>query len=188
MFFKYVALLSFTTSAVAGVITPGIYRIVNVASNSSARVSCTVPLLSVSKWGTPGDFELWNIADANDGGYIIENVGLNGIRVLNTSVAVSNPDNGEFVRISRLPTVFDVSSAGNSNDEYIIKLPSSDLVWKVESPIIPVGDIKLRRSDGGEIQRWLFVPVKPASPDNPVAHIHKYDLWDVLPRILFRQI
>jgi hypothetical protein len=59
MFFKYVALLSFTTSAIAGVIIPGIYRLVNVAaSDSSARVACGTAPVHVNRKEVVGALEL----------------------------------------------------------------------------------------------------------------------------------
>ncbi|MGW6504555.1 hypothetical protein [Nonomuraea angiospora] len=31
---------------------------------------------------------------------------------------------------------------------------AADLLWNVESPVIPRGDVRLRGADGSETQRW----------------------------------
>ena len=71
MFSKYVTLLAFAASAIAGAIQPGIYRITNVASQSTARTyTPSNPVYVSSTREDPGPFELvssvflslpWNI-------------------------------------------------------------------------------------------------------------------------------
>ncbi|KAF8810382.1 hypothetical protein BYT27DRAFT_7186593 [Phlegmacium glaucopus] len=144
MFSKYVAILSFAASAIAGVVTPGTYRIVNVASGSTVRAYYAPgPLFVSSTRENAGWFELvspslghlsfeytiticlkpqWDIKDAKDGGYTIANVGLNMQFMLDTSAAVFSPDNGEPVFTNRVPTVFNIESAGNG--EYEVRLAS----------------------------------------------------------------
>ena len=59
MFSKYATLLAFAASAIAGAIEPGRYRIVNVASHSTARsFSPSSPVYVSSTRENPGPFEL----------------------------------------------------------------------------------------------------------------------------------
>ncbi|KAF8811401.1 hypothetical protein BYT27DRAFT_7089549 [Phlegmacium glaucopus] len=177
MFSKYVSLLIFAASAIAGTITPGTYRIVNVASDSAARVYYGSGPVFVSSYRGYGSwFELWDISDAKDGGYTIANVGLDMIYMLDTSAAVFGPDNGEPVRTSRTPTVFNIESAGN--DEYVIKLPNDDLLWNVEPPIMPYGDIKLRPANGDSTEHWRLVPAQESGDAHSTPN-HNYDRWDL---------
>jgi len=174
--FKYVALLSFAATAIAGVIPEGTYRIFNVASDSTARVSfASGPVFVDSTKKNVGPFELWNIRDAEDGGYTIDNVGLNTIKMLDTFAAVERPNKWELVRTFRDPTIFNIEPAGNG--EYVIKLQQYDLLWNAEPPVVPFGDVKLKPSDGSPTQRWILVRL--LGPDND---IHNYDRWDVSER------
>ena len=59
MFSKYVTLLAFAATAIAGVIQPGVYRITNVASQSTActyNPSSAVFVSSTREF--PGPFEI----------------------------------------------------------------------------------------------------------------------------------
>jgi hypothetical protein len=59
MFSKYVTLLAFAASAIAGAIQPGIYRLTNVASQSTVRTySPGTPVFVSSTKENPGPFEL----------------------------------------------------------------------------------------------------------------------------------
>ena len=59
MFFKYVTLLAFAATAIAGAITPGVYRLTNVASQSTARSYDRIALVFVSSSKEdPGPYEL----------------------------------------------------------------------------------------------------------------------------------
>ena len=59
MLSKYVTLLAFAASAIAGVIEPGIYRIKNVASRSTARsYEPFTPVFVSSTRENPGPYEL----------------------------------------------------------------------------------------------------------------------------------
>ena len=59
MFSKYVTLLAFAATAIAGAIQPGIYRITNVASHSTARSYNVLSSVFVaSTRENPGPFEL----------------------------------------------------------------------------------------------------------------------------------
>ena len=70
MFSKYATLLAFAASAIAGAIEPGIYRIINVASETSARsYKPYSPVYVSSSFEIPGNYEVvslglslpWNI-------------------------------------------------------------------------------------------------------------------------------
>jgi hypothetical protein len=59
MFSKYATLLALAASAIAGAIQPGIYRITNVASHSTARsYNPSTPVFVSSTREFPGPFEL----------------------------------------------------------------------------------------------------------------------------------
>ena len=59
MLSKYVTLLAFAASAIAGVIEPGVYKIKNVASHSTARSFAPFsPVFVSSTREFPGPFEL----------------------------------------------------------------------------------------------------------------------------------
>ena len=59
MFSKYVTLLAFAATAIAGAIQPGVYRITNVASRSTARsYNPGTPVFVASTREFPGPFEL----------------------------------------------------------------------------------------------------------------------------------
>ena len=59
MFSKYVTLLAFAASAIAGAIKPGVYKISNVASHSTARsYTPSTPVFVASTLENPGPFEL----------------------------------------------------------------------------------------------------------------------------------
>ena len=59
MFSKYVTLLAFAASAIAGAIEPGVYIIRNVASHSTARsYKDFTPVFVSSTRENPGPFEL----------------------------------------------------------------------------------------------------------------------------------
>ncbi|KAF8810380.1 hypothetical protein BYT27DRAFT_7253762 [Phlegmacium glaucopus] len=179
MFFKYVSLLIFAASAIAGTITPGTYQIVNVASDSAARAYDGPGLVFVSSYrDLAGWFELWDISDAKDGGYTIANVGLNMIYMLDTSAAVFSPDNGELqlIRTSLAPTVFNIESAGNG--EYVIKLPNEDLLWNAEPPVVPYGDVKLRPANGDSTEHWRLIPARAPGSAHASPN-HNYDRWDL---------
>ena len=101
MFSKYATLLAFATTAIAGAIEPGVYRISNVASHSTARSYIAYSHVYVSSTKEyVGPFELvsagseslfffaleytlfisfilqWDIQDSEDGSYTLQNVGL----------------------------------------------------------------------------------------------------------------
>ena len=59
MFSKYVTLLAFAATAIAGAIQPGVYRITNVASHSTVRsYNHFSPVFVTSTRENPGPFEL----------------------------------------------------------------------------------------------------------------------------------
>ena len=59
MFSKYVTILAFAASAIAGVIEPGVYKIRNVASHSTARsYQAFTPVFVANTLENPGPFEL----------------------------------------------------------------------------------------------------------------------------------
>ena len=61
MFSKYATLLAFAATAIAGVIEPGVYRITNVASHSTARTYNPLTAIYVSSTREyAGPFELVN--------------------------------------------------------------------------------------------------------------------------------
>jgi len=169
MFFKYVALLSFAATAIAGAISPGTYLIINTAYDAAfATVQYPHdPVFIYNTGENPGPYEFWDIRDAEDGGYTIQNVGLG------TSAEVSGPNNGELVRTSPSPTVFNIESAGNGG--YVIKLPFNDLFWNVE-PGMHRLNIILSPAEGRATELWRFVLA-----DNNI--VHNYDRWDVPQRI-----
>ncbi|KAF8800833.1 hypothetical protein BYT27DRAFT_7148188 [Phlegmacium glaucopus] len=178
MFSKYVvALLFFAASAIAGVVHPGIYQILNVASHSTARAQFAPgPVIVSSTREHIGDFALWNIQNAQDGGYTIENLALDRLLMLDTFAAVLSFNNGEPVFTNRNPTVWDIEPAGNG--EFVIKLQAYDLLWNAEPPVVPRGDVKLRPSRGFPTQHWRLVPVN-------APHVEDYDYdydndrWDL---------
>ena len=59
MFSKYVTLLAFAASAIAGAIKPGIYKITNVASQTNARSYADfTPVFVSNTFENPGPYEL----------------------------------------------------------------------------------------------------------------------------------
>ena len=59
MFSKYVTLLAFAASAIAGAMKPGVYRITNVASDSTVRSYAPLTQVLISSTREfPGPFEL----------------------------------------------------------------------------------------------------------------------------------
>jgi hypothetical protein len=77
---------------------------------------------------------------------------------LDTFAAVNTPENGEPVITSRNPTVFAIEPVGD--DRYIIKIPYADLLWNVESPVMPHASIKLRSADGSYTQAFTLEAIQ----------------------------
>ena len=98
MFSKYATILAFAASVIAGAIEPGVHRISNFASHSSARsYQAGTPVYVSSTREAAGPFELvgsasvsalkyililclklqWDIKDSEDDSYTLRNVGLN---------------------------------------------------------------------------------------------------------------
>ena len=140
----------------AGQIVDGTYIITNVASLSTVQVhraGCEVYVSSTGEY--PGLFELWNIKSATDGGYILDNIGLTTTQMLDNFVTAI-PQNGEPCVMKREATVFNIEPAGGGT--YVIKLQYKDLLWNVEPPVVPRGDIKLRPANGESTERFTLTP------------------------------
>jgi len=168
MFFKYATLLAFAASAFAGDIQPGVYKIINVASHSTARsYNPSNPVFVSSTREFPGPFELWDVKDSVDGSYTLRNIGLN-------TIAAAGPSG--FVVTEPKATSFSIEPAGDG--EFVIKLPDADSVWNVELPVIPRGDIRLRPANGSPTQRWTFALIDSAQDRDDYV-----DKWELLQRI-----
>ncbi|MFD0885634.1 hypothetical protein ACFQ08_13855 [Streptosporangium algeriense] len=135
----------------------GVYRIVNVASHSSLRAyEAGSPIFVSSTRENPGPFELWEITRVGEG-YTIKNVGLSHTRGSDAYASVSRSEEGEPVITDSEPTTWAAEQAGDGT--YVIKAPHEDLVWNVEPPVVPRGEVALRGADGSDTQRWRFEPV-----------------------------
>ncbi|MFF4415795.1 hypothetical protein ACFYY8_24975 [Streptosporangium sp. NPDC001559] len=133
------------------------YRIVNTASHSSLRAyNEGAPVFVSSTRENPGPFELWEITRVQ-GGFTIKNVGLSLVRHSNVYASVSRSEEGEPVITDRQPTTWSVEPAGHGT--FVVKAPNEDLLWNVEPPVVPRGDVALRGANGSDTQRWQFVPV-----------------------------
>jgi hypothetical protein len=164
MFSKAITLLLVATCAIGGQIKEGTYRITNVASHSTARTYNAGSEIYVSSTKeNPGPYEVWDIRNAVDGGYTIENVGLK-YGTPDSFAAVFAPEDGEPVVTYRKRIVFNIESAGNG--KHVIKLPYDNLLWNVEPPVIPRGSIKLRPAEGLETEQWILTPTSAETHDN----------------------
>jgi len=172
MFFKYATLLAFATSAIAGVVQPGTYRITSVAgsSNTTAR---TFYLLDNPVWTSdepnPGTSELWDVEDSENGSYTLRNQGSTGF-----AAYIPNPKG--YIYTGLKASSFNIESAGNG--EFVIKFTFDDLLWTVEELTIPGGYVYLHPADGKPKQRWIFTLINPNFAKND------YDeRWELLQRI-----
>ncbi|MEU5869520.1 hypothetical protein ABZ815_50745 [Nonomuraea sp. NPDC047529] len=135
-------------SAQAAAIPSGIYRITNTASYSSVRAYNAGGEVFVSSTREyPGPFEQWKITRSGDG-YTIQNVGLNGY------AAVRWTEEGASVITNNDAMVWTIAPAGSYT--WVITAPYRDLLWNVEPPVIPRGDVRLRPADGSGTQLWRF--------------------------------
>jgi len=168
MFSKYITLLAFAASAIAGVIKPGVYRIFSVHSHSSARsYEALTPVFVSSTKENPGPFELWDVIEPEDGSYILRNLGLR---------TFASGSAGELVETRPVVTSYNIEPAGDS--QFVIMLPNEDSVWTVESVGPFRSNIKLLPANGRTTQRWIFVP------ESLVQDEYEHDeRWELLQRI-----
>ncbi|MBT2232537.1 RICIN domain-containing protein [Nonomuraea sp. NEAU-A123] len=130
---------------------PGVYRIVNAASGTALRAYKSGGTIFVSSTlENPGPFELWEIAQAEDG-YTIKNVGLS-LNGPPANASARQTEQGEPVVTGSAPTTWSIRPAGGGT--FVIKVPNDDLLWNAEPPVIPRGDVRLRGADGSAAQRW----------------------------------
>ncbi|MFB9207229.1 RICIN domain-containing protein [Nonomuraea spiralis] len=135
-------------SAQAAALVPGIYQIINVASHSTLRAYNAGEAAFVSSTREyPGPFAHWKITRSGDG-YTIQNVGINGY------AAVRWTEEGASVITNNDAMVWTIAPAGGYT--WVIQAPYRDLLWNVEPPVIPRGDVKLRPADGSVTQLWRF--------------------------------
>ncbi|WP_343947504.1 hypothetical protein [Nonomuraea longicatena] len=129
----------------------GTYRIVNAASHTVARAYRPGETVFVaSTLENPGPFALWEITRAEPG-FTIKNVGLGDFARANAT------REGEPVVTGRAAETWAIHPAGDGT--FVIKAPNHDLLWNVERPVVPRGEVKLRGADGSETQRWRIIPV-----------------------------
>jgi hypothetical protein len=148
--------LAATATAQTPAAEPGIYRIINAASDTSLRAYRSgEPVFVSSTREFPGPFELWEIARV-EGGYTIKNVGLIGTGQPSHTEARPTAA-GAPVVTGATPTAWSIEAGGNGT--HVIKVPARDLLWNVEPPVIPRGDVRLRGADGSDVQRWRLIPV-----------------------------
>ena len=155
------AMSGLTTAATANsaqtAALPATYRITNVASHSTLRAYTPGGVVFVSSTReNPGPFELWTIK-RNESGYTIQNVGLDMIKMLDSYAAARQATEGAAVTTSRNAGTWSIAPAGEGT--YVIKVPGEDLLWNVEPPVVPRGDVKLRGANGSDTQRWTLAPV-----------------------------
>ncbi|MFC7585609.1 RICIN domain-containing protein [Nonomuraea antimicrobica] len=145
------------SSAPAAAFEPGTYKIINVASHSSVRdYNAGGELFVSSTRENPGPFELWQI-ERSGSGYTIQNVGINMIKMLDSYATARQTVEGEAVVTNRHPSTWSIAPAGEGT--YVIKVPNEDLLWNVEPPVVPRGDVQLRHANGSDTQRWRLVRV-----------------------------
>ncbi|GAA0943933.1 RICIN domain-containing protein [Nonomuraea longicatena] len=134
----------------------GTYRITSVASDTSLRAYRAGEAVFVSSTReNPGPFELWEIARTGNG-YTIKNVGL-GLVGQPGYAEVRQTSAGDPVVTGDTPTTWSIEAAGGGT--HVIKVPAEDLLWNVEPPVVPRGDVRLRQANGSDVQRWRLTPV-----------------------------
>ncbi|MEU6718690.1 hypothetical protein ABZ897_45110 [Nonomuraea sp. NPDC046802] len=149
------AMTGLTGTAAAGnaqgpIDEPGVYRIVNVEAETSLRAYASFrPIFVNSTPQDPGPYELWDIAQTEDG-FTIENVGLRD-RGAPAYASARQTKEDNLVITSGEPMDWSIESA--DDDTYVIKAPNEDLLWNADPPVVP-----LRNADGSDTQRWRFEP------------------------------
>jgi len=157
--FSKISAVCFIAVLVANVtasIRPGIYRIQNVASYSLVRAyNEQSPIFVSSTREYPGPFALFEIQNAEgSSGYTIKNIGLDKY----VSGKELEPI-GEPLYANGVAQPFSIEQAGMG--EFVVKAVNYDLVWTVDEPVIPRGNVVFVPERGLPTQRFIFIPSEP---------------------------
>ncbi|KAJ6477203.1 hypothetical protein DFH09DRAFT_1216111 [Mycena vulgaris] len=136
-----------------GVIKPGIYSVINDATNTVLRdYQQNDPIFVSYTREFPGDFGLWQVTPAADGSneYRIFNVGLQTPTFVgNDSLVISGNPGG--ARDS-----FSIEPAGDG--VFVVRVPNEDKIWTVANPSDVRSSVKVDGQNGSPEQKWRFVP------------------------------
>ncbi|KAF7373887.1 hypothetical protein MSAN_00601000 [Mycena sanguinolenta] len=139
-------------SHASNVLDPGVYRIVNVATNTPVAASVQNGQIYVTIEGQqPGALAEWKLQKADQGGFTITNV------ALGTSIFSAN-QGLLFCGWATPAETFAIEPAGSG--EFIIKEVAADEEWTLV-PVSgsPIGTLRLSPSQGRKEQLWRLIPL-----------------------------
>jgi len=157
-------------------VEPGLYTIKNEKSNTTVRAWYTdEPVFVADSTVLPGPYELWDIQDAKDDAQTILAMGLH--RFVNTEEKAGAE---VWVPIATvMPTMWEITSAGKApsgEQLYTIQVNDHDLLWNVEPPVKPFGNIAVRGANGAETERFILhcITCKPTVDNKGETETEKY--------------